>query len=102
MILDSSAIVAITLGELTEPELTAKVENALAVRVGGPTLFETRLVLVSRRGHDALTRLDFLLQEFSAEIVAFDRDHAIAASDAFERYGKGRHPAGLNYGDCMA
>ena len=58
-------------------------------------------MLSSRLGKDARPRLNEFLREAEAEILPFGLGHVDAAVDAFLRYGKGRHPAGLNFGDCL-
>ena len=71
------------------------------VAAGAPTLVETALVLSSRMRKNARALLNEFLREAEVEIISFTRDHYEAAVDAFERYGKGRHSAALNFGDCM-
>jgi len=63
---------------------------------------EASMVMIGRHGIEGGTRLDRLLREIAATIVPFDEHQADIARDAFVRYGKGRHPAGLNFGDCAA
>jgi len=60
------------------------------------------MILVSRRGAEGVRDLDLLTMRFRIEIVPFTESQARLAREAFKRYGKGRHPAGLNFGDCMA
>ncbi len=60
------------------------------------------MVPEGRRGDDADSDLDLFLQRASVEAVAFDEDHLVLARTAFRRFGKGRHAAGLNFGDCAA
>jgi ribonuclease VapC len=60
------------------------------------------MVLLSRRGADGVRALDFLILRFGIEIVSFTESQARLARTAFERYGRGRHAAKLNFGDCMA
>jgi ribonuclease VapC len=99
--LDTSAIVAIALGETESDEFNRLIAKRGAI-VGTPTLLETRLVLSSR-----MSVADQFMRGFLApsEIrpVDFSLDLFRIAADAFDRYGKGRgHPAKLNFGDCMA
>lgn len=101
MILDSSAIVAIVLREPSFDELFEKLAATPEAGVGAPTLGETGLVLSARLGRDAWSLVARLVQEFSLVVVPFGEEHARAAVAAFVRYGKGRHPAALNFGDCM-
>jgi ribonuclease VapC len=101
VILDSSAIVAILLQEPGYERLRDHLVAAEQVGVGAPTVAESSLVLCARLGHAGKTLLARLLQEAEVEIVEFGADHWMVAADAFLAYGKGRHRAGLNFGDCM-
>jgi ribonuclease VapC len=101
VIVDSSAIVAILLKEPGYERLRDHVAVAKQVSVGAPTVLESSLVLCSRLGHAGKTLLARFLQEAEIEVVDFVADHWMVAADAFLAYGKGRHRAGLNYGDCM-
>jgi len=94
MVPDSSVIVAIHLREPGYERLIDAIDGADVVAVGIPTLLETAMVLTSRLGYDA-RRLD-------AQLVPFDEEHLDAAITAFLRFGRGRHPAALNFGDCMS
>jgi ribonuclease VapC len=70
--------------------------------IGGPTMFEYHLVMARRYGDEA-GRLAFeLIDALEIAVAPWTINHARAAADAHRRYGKGRHPAALNYGDCMA
>jgi ribonuclease VapC len=101
VIVDSSAIVAILLKEPGYEHLRDHLAAAKQVSVGAPTVLESSLVLCSRLGHAGKTLLARFLQEAEIEVVDFVADHWMVAADAFLAYGKGRHPAGLNSGDCM-
>lgn len=102
MILDASAIVAILLNEPDWARLLERLSVAPVVGVGGPTLVEAAMILSSRLGRDARPLLNEFLREAEAEVIPFTRAHYDVAIDAFYRYGKGRHPAALNFGDCLA
>ena len=102
MVLDSSAIIAIELKEPGFERLIDRIGEAKAVIIGVPTMFETVMVLSRRRGQDARPWLRGFLRSARAEAVTFTEEHLDAAIDAFLRFGKGRHRAALNYGDCMA
>lgn len=102
MILDSSALVAIVLGEPGYEELLAKVKQARPVGIGTPTLVESLIVLARRLGGDPRSALSVLLRELLVEVVPFEDAHTAAALHAYLKYGKGRHRAGLNFGDCLA
>jgi ribonuclease VapC len=102
MVLDASALVAILLQEPRHERLLEKAEKAGIVAIGVPTVLEAATVLSARTSSDARARVLGLLRRMEAEIVPFTEEHFNAAMDAFLRFGKGRHPARLNFGDCMA
>jgi ribonuclease VapC len=102
MVVDSSALVAILREEPGHERLLRKAVSANVTVVGAPLAFETAIVLSGRWQKDARPMLSGLLRNMSAEIVPFTQEHYEAAVSAFLRYGKGRHPAGLNFGDCMS
>ena len=102
MILDSSAIVAIVLDEPERAEFLGKIDAAEVVAVGAPTLVEAGIVLSSRVGDGALVALAALLGAADAIIIEFGPDHWREAIGAWSRFGRGRHPAALNFGDCLA
>jgi ribonuclease VapC len=101
LIVDSSALVAAVLREPDGPAVLARLAEARAAAIGAPTLVETAIVIESRLGAQGRTLLGHALASTGVATLAFDAEHARVAADAFRRYGKGRHPAGLNYGDCM-
>ena len=70
--------------------------------VGAPTLLETVMVLSARLGQDARPIVFAFLRRLEAEVLPFQQEHLDAATTAFLRFGRGRHPAGLNFGDCMS
>lgn len=101
MIVDSSAIIAVLLGEPGHEPLVDLLADAGSVAAGGPTLAETGMVLVSRLGVAGKTLLARFVQETELDVVPVGPEHWTVAVDAFARYGKGRHPAALNFGDCL-
>jgi ribonuclease VapC len=102
MVLDTSALVSIQIEEPGFQTLFRKIEEAPRVVMGAPSLFEAAMVLSARMGTDARFSLSRALRRLQVEIVPFTEEHYDAAVSAFLRYGKGRHPAGLNFGDCMS
>jgi ribonuclease VapC len=102
MTLDSSALIAIL---FSEPGYLALVETILeadVVRVGAPTLVETGIVLAGRRGSPVGRELEGLVHELGITIVPFGEAEWHRAVDAANRYGRTRHAAALNFGDCLA
>jgi ribonuclease VapC len=102
MVIDTSALVAILTGEPEQRAFIEAMESAESRLVSAATFVEISLVIESRYGADGLRALDLFLAKAEAEIVAVDADQAHAARRAFSRFGKGRHRAGLNYGDCSS
>ena len=102
MIVDSSAIVAIALREPGYEELVAKLRNAETIGIGTPTLTEAGMVLSARLGIEPQVLLVHFLQDFRVTPVDFGEQHWREALEAFRRFGKGRHPAALNFGDCLS
>lgn len=102
MILDSSAVVGILLREPNAGDLLEKIESDRTLGIGAPTLVETAIVLASRFGADAGRLLSSFFRESAVVVIPFGEEHARIAVEAFARYGKGRHRAALNFGDCMA
>ncbi|TMF04126.1 MAG: type II toxin-antitoxin system VapC family toxin [Chloroflexi bacterium] len=101
MILDASALIAIVLDEPEREILVAKINAADTIAVGAPTLVEAGIVLSARAGQDVSAVLMELLASADAIVIEFGQRHWREAVSAWGRFGKGRHPAGLNFGDCL-
>ena len=101
MIVDSSAILAIFLREPGAEDLLSSILEADFTGIGAPTAAETGLVLTSRFEKNATGLLLRFFEETGIEILPFTNLHWQRAVDAFWRFGKGRHRAALNFGDCM-
>jgi ribonuclease VapC len=102
VILDSSAVLAILRKEPGHQHLLPLLEHADQVQIGGPTMFETAMVALRRFGKNGPGLVERFLDDWNVRVVAFGDRHWRIAFEAFARYGKGRHPAALNYGDCLA
>jgi ribonuclease VapC len=102
MTLDTSALVAVLFAEPDYLALVDRMLEADVLRVGAPTLVETSLVFAGRRGVPTGREIDDLIKELGATVVPFGAAEWRLAADAFDRYGRGRHRAGLNFGDCLA
>jgi ribonuclease VapC len=98
---DSSAIVAIVLREPGWEDVVARLGAAVAPGIGAPTLAEAGLVLTAKMGAKGHSILSRLLQETRLTVIPFAEEHWRVAVDAYARFGKGRHPAALNFGDCL-
>ncbi len=102
MTLDASVLVAILLSEPGYLDLVDRVLDADVVRVGTPTLVETGIVLGSRRRKPAGREVESLVEELNVTVVPFGELEWRAAVRTYDRFGRGRHKAGLNFGDCLA
>jgi ribonuclease VapC len=101
MILDASALLAIVFQEPGFEAVLERIGTEVGVAAGGPSLTEAGIVLQSRLGRNADGLLERMLDELDIQEVPFGEVHWREAVDAFRRFGKGRHPAALNFGDCM-
>jgi ribonuclease VapC len=102
MVIDSSAIVAIAFDEPEAADFEARIAGDPIRLISAATVLEAAMVIETRFGAAGGSELDLWLYRASVEIVAVDADQADIARRAWRRFGKGRHPAGLNYGDCFA
>lgn len=102
MIIDTSALVAL-LDQEPEAERIAHALASTSERtLSAANLVEIGIVMQSRRGDDGVRDLDLLLAKLKVEVAAVTAGHADIARKAFRRYGRGRHAANLNFGDCFA
>ena len=102
MIVDTSALIAILHDEPDAAAFGAALTEAAAVTMSAATLVELTLVAEGRGGRPMGDRVNRLLASAKVEVVPFTAEHAALAAEGWRRYGKGRHPAGLNLGDCFA
>jgi ribonuclease VapC len=102
MIVDSSAIVAIFFKEPGHEELVHKLARPGQRGIGAPTLVESGIVLNARLGQDLRGTLARFIEETGLAVIPFTEAHYGIALGAWVKFGKGRHPAGLNFGDCLA
>ena len=101
MILDSSALIALVFREPEAEQILASVAEAEVVAIGVPTLAETGIVLGAKLGEASRAILSRLIEDLDLVVVPFTAAHGREAREAFLRFGRGRHPAGLNFGDCL-
>jgi ribonuclease VapC len=99
---DTSALMAILLGEPEAPALLRALVAAARPGLCAPNRTELLLVIQARLGDPGIARARDLLRFQQIETIVLDEALADAAADAYRRFGKGRHPAGLNFGDCFA
>jgi ribonuclease VapC len=101
LILDTSAVVGVIREEQGEDRLVEAIEEATVIGIGTPTLVEASIVLVRRMGLVGRLALARFLEGNDVVTIPFGEAHWDVAAEADLRFGKGRHPAALNYGDCM-
>jgi ribonuclease VapC len=102
MILDSSPIVAIAMKEPRHEAMLDALGRANRVGIGAPTLVEATVLISSRLNRDARGMVSRFLLEGDVALVPFTDAHFGTALDAWLRFGRGRHPANLNFGDCLS
>lgn len=102
MVIDTSALVAILQNEPERRDFTSAIEEAESRVMSVASFVETSMVIESRYGADGRRDLDLLISKARIEFASVDADQAHTAREAFRRYGKGRHSARLNFGDCFA
>lgn len=102
MVVDTSAIVAVLLNEANAPRITQAIETGSPRLFSAANLLAASIVIDGRKGEAGGRELDLLIYRADIEIVPVDQDQAEIARIAWRRFGKGRHPAALNYGDCFA
>ncbi len=101
-VIDSSALIAIAFDEPVAASVELRLSGYRRCVIGAPTVIESGIVHVSRRPAAGESAIDHLLTLLNVETVDFSIAMRQHAWQAWLRYGKGRHPASLNYGDCMS
>ena len=102
MIVDTSAIISILFDEDEADHFDEAIVNAPHCQMSVVSFLETVMVLEGRRGDPAGDQLDAYLEAAAIELAAVTVEQAQIARSAWRRFGKGNHPAGLNFGDCFA
>lgn len=102
IVVDSSALIAIYFNEPEKASFALAVVSVDAPCIGAPNFLEASMVAERRHGEAGCRELDRIAANLGLQIVPFDASHIQGALDAFRRFGKGRHRAGLNFGDCCA
>jgi ribonuclease VapC len=102
MVIDTSALIAVLQKEPEAARLILALENEPTKRISTATLVETSIVMQARYGDYGEREVDLLVQRARIDVISVTSDHAELARSAFRRFGKGRHVAGLNFGDCFA
>lgn len=101
MVIDTSAVAAIFFGDVERQKFLAAITSASTRMISAATVLETGIVLESRLGDAAGREFDLFLIRANLQVVPVDSEQAELARSAWRRFGKGRHPAALNYGDCF-
>jgi ribonuclease VapC len=102
MVIDTSAVLAILFDEPERRTFNEAIEAAEFRRMSTGTFVEVSIVIESRFGAEGIRDLDLFIERAGIDLAPVDAEQAHVARRAFSRFGKGRHPAGLNYGDCFA
>jgi ribonuclease VapC len=100
MVIDTSAVMAILQSEPEARKFSEAIETAALRLISAVSILEAGILVESRKGEDGAWELDTLVAAAALEVVPFDNEQAAVARNAFVRYGKGRHAARLNFGDC--
>jgi ribonuclease VapC len=102
MVIDSSALMAIFLNEPDASIYASAILNDPIRLISAAILAEASIVAIRRRQPDPIAALDILTTRLRLVAIPVDHEQALLARDGFRRFGKGRHPAGLNFGDCFS
>ena len=102
MVIDTSAVAAILFDEPNAATLEGKIADDPVRLMSAATLLEAAIVVEARLGEAGGREFDLWLHRAEIEIIGVDAEQADLARRAWRRFGRGRHPAGLNYGDCFS
>ncbi len=102
MVIDSSVSIAVLLGEPEEEAFIRAIAADRTRLASAATMLESSMVLLGRRGERALGNFRAFVSRAAVQVAPFSAEQVDLAIDAFRRYGKGRHSAGLNFGDCTS
>jgi ribonuclease VapC len=102
IVIDTSAIVAILRDEPERRSFTEAIEEADQCLMSTVSFVEASMVMEARNGYDGLRDLDLFLLKAGIALESADMEQAKLARGAFIRFGKGRHEANLNFGDCFS
>jgi ribonuclease VapC len=102
MVVDTSALLAILQDEPERRSFNEAIEAADSAALSVASLVETSIVIEARHGADGLRALDRFIERAGILVAGADLEQGKVARDAFSRFGKGRHAAALNFGDCFS
>ena len=102
MVIDTSAVIAILFGEEDAERYSTAIDIDPTRLMSAASVLEACLVVERELGDEGIRELDILLLKVGIETIAFNEEQLRVARHAFHEYGKGRHPAGLNFADCFS
>lgn len=102
MVIDTSALLAIFLAEPERDSFLKKIVATEKRMISAATILETGIVLEAKRGEAAGREFDLFVFQTKLDVIPVDAEQVAVARSAWRRYGKGRHAAGLNFGDCFS
>lgn len=102
MVIDTSALLAILQNEPERRKFNEAIEAAETRSLSTASFLETSMIVEARYGAEGVRDLDLLIAKAKVSLIPVDEDQAHFARQGFQKFGKGRHPAGLNYGDCFS
>ncbi len=102
MVIDSSALLAILLNEPERPRYLELIDGSQIRLISAASALESAMIIEHRRGPAGGSEFDIFLHRAAIEIISVDAEQFSIARQAWRKYGKGRHPAALNFGDCFA
>jgi ribonuclease VapC len=102
IVVDSSALLCVLLGEPESERVADCLDNSPRVLIGAPTLVEATIVAEARLGSRGVLNLQSAIRIAGIDVVEFTPEDADVATEAWRRFGRGRHPANLNFGHCMS
>jgi ribonuclease VapC len=102
MVVDTSALIALLNSEPESRRIEAVMLAEPRIAISAATLVEASIVAESKAPPEGVADLDLLLDELRVQIIPVTREHAELARTAYRQFGKGKHPAALNFGDCFS
>ena len=102
MVVDTSALLAILFNEPERHHFNELIASASEKLISAGIYLETAIIMEARNGNPGIAGFKLYLSSAGIKTVVFDGEQAVIAAAAYSSYGKGRHPAGLNFGDCMS
>ncbi|MEA3276179.1 MAG: type II toxin-antitoxin system VapC family toxin [Pseudomonadota bacterium] len=102
MVIDTSALLAILRDEPERRAFNEAIESAETRSLSAASFVEVSIVIEARYGPEGIRDLDLFLSKAEIALIPVDSDQGYVARQAFRHFGKGRHPAGLNFGDCFS